>query len=75
MYMNMKPSVWFFAGIAAPENAGYTQSQQPQKRPNTVIILADDMCYSDMNLFGSEIAAPMNLRQQTFLTRTNYQKI
>ena len=28
------------------------------KRPNIVIILADDMGYSDMGMFGSEIKTP-----------------
>ncbi|RPI68700.1 MAG: arylsulfatase [Ignavibacteriae bacterium] len=31
---------------------------QTQKRPNIVIILADDMGYSDMGMFGSEIHTP-----------------
>jgi len=39
----------------------FSQSSQPQnkgKRPNIVIILADDMGYSDMGMFGSEIKTP-----------------
>jgi arylsulfatase A-like enzyme len=34
------------------------KSQTKDKRPNIVIILADDMGYSDMGLFGSEIKTP-----------------
>jgi arylsulfatase A-like enzyme len=33
-------------------------SQKAGKRPNIVIILADDMGYSDMGMFGSEIKTP-----------------
>lgn len=33
-------------------------SQSKDKRPNIVIILADDMGYSDMGMFGSEIRTP-----------------
>jgi arylsulfatase len=33
-------------------------SQTKDKRPNIVIILADDMGYSDMGMFGSEIKTP-----------------
>jgi len=37
----------------------YSQTSQAQgKRPNVVIILADDMGYSDMGVFGSEIKTP-----------------
>jgi len=38
-------------GAAAP-------GQAQTKRPNVVIILADDMGYSDMGMFGSEIRTP-----------------
>jgi arylsulfatase len=38
---------------------GQSPQQQTQvKRPNIVIILADDMGYSDMGMFGSEIKTP-----------------
>ena len=33
-------------------------AQETQRRPNIVIILADDMGYSDMGSFGSEIKTP-----------------
>lgn len=33
-------------------------AQKTQSRPNIVVILADDMGYSDMNSFGSEIQTP-----------------
>ncbi len=37
---------------------GQTSKQTEGKRPNIVIILADDMGYSDMGMFGSEIKTP-----------------
>jgi len=33
-------------------------SQKEDKRPNIVIIVADDMGYSDLGMFGSEIKTP-----------------
>jgi arylsulfatase len=35
-----------------------SKSMTEEKRPNIVIILADDMGYSDMGMFGSEIKTP-----------------
>ena len=35
-----------------------TKSQAVEKRPNFVVILADDMGYSDMGMFGGEIKTP-----------------
>ena len=35
-----------------------TKGPQPEKRPNIVIILGDDMGFSDMGMFGSEIRTP-----------------
>ncbi len=38
---------------------GQSSASQPEaKRPNIVIIVADDMGYSDMGMFGSEIKTP-----------------
>lgn len=49
-YRFLNTFVFLFLSIAA-------FSQQPQK-PNIIIILADDMGYSDIGCFGSEIQTP-----------------
>jgi arylsulfatase A-like enzyme len=44
--------------IALLAAAGPSQAQVPPKRPNIVIILADDMGFADMGSFGGEIKTP-----------------
>jgi hypothetical protein len=39
-------------------NIKYSFEQPPEKRPNIIIILGDDMGFSDMGMFGSEIKTP-----------------
>jgi uncharacterized membrane protein len=44
--------------IMVPVAYGQNSKQAEGKRPNIVIILADDMGYSDIGMFGSEIKTP-----------------
>lgn len=57
--MNTKKTIAFVLLLAA--QITFSQSSEKEaggKRPNIVIILADDMGYSDMGMFGSEIKTP-----------------
>jgi len=45
-------------GKAEDASSQTPKPKQEVKRPNIVIILADDMGYSDMGMFGSEIKTP-----------------
>jgi arylsulfatase len=44
--------------LAALASVAVAQAPAPSKRPNVVIILADDMGFSDLGCYGSEIATP-----------------
>jgi len=52
-----------FLGLAAlfsctSESQEGKETQKADKKPNIIVILADDMGYSDIGCFGSEIATP-----------------
>lgn len=60
MKMPIKKNLWLLAALTAVFNLGFAQGPKPniKKRPNILIILADDMGYSDLGCFGSEINTP-----------------
>ncbi len=46
----------FASGCEKPQEQ--SQDQTPAKKPNILLIVADDMGYSDIGAFGGEIATP-----------------
>ncbi|CAN5490152.1 arylsulfatase [soil metagenome] len=44
--------------INNPNNSEITSNKIPDKRPNIILIMADDMGYSDLGWYGSEIKTP-----------------
>nr|CAM58126.1 arylsulfatase A [uncultured marine microorganism] len=46
----------FASGCEKPQEQ--SQLQTPAKKPNILLIVADDMGYSDIGAFGGEIATP-----------------
>ena len=48
--------IWFLASCTSdPTTAA---SKEPQRKPNFLLIVADDLGYSDLGAFGGEIATP-----------------
>ena len=43
--------------LSVPMNQSYATNQQPTQ-PNIVVILADDLGFSDLGCYGSDIATP-----------------
>lgn len=63
--MNLIRSTWLVCGIVAVVAAlavaapGSAKPQAAEKRPNIIVILSDDMGYSDLGCFGGEIETPV----------------
>ncbi len=51
-------SIGATAGVLAALLAGAAPAEAQAKRPNIVVLLGDDMGFSDMGSFGSEIRTP-----------------
>jgi arylsulfatase A-like enzyme len=72
----MKRNHFFATVLFLLIQVAYTQTIQSQsggKRPNIVIILADDMGYSDIGMFGSEFKTPaLDALAQSGTRFTNY---
>ena len=60
MTMNLKNTIFPLAAFAVPVGfAGCSQSKTAdESRPNIIIILADDMGYSDLGCYGGEVETP-----------------
>jgi arylsulfatase len=46
------------AGLTLPANAQQAKQKKTSARPNVVLILVDDMGFSDLGAYGSEISTP-----------------
>ena len=65
--------VILFAGLEIIALSQKMANMPAAKRPNIIIILADDMGYSDINCFGSDIQTPnINALAKTGLVMTQF---
>lgn len=65
--------IFTFMMLAIVVTMGVHAQNKATKKPNIIIILADDMGYSDINCFGSDIQTPnINAMAKTGLVMTNF---
>ena len=70
-----KPLIYIIAGVLVALGAGLFLNFKPapKAKPNIIIILADDMGYSDIGSFGSEIQTPnLDTMAEGGLKMTNF---
>src|SRR3954447_10399551 len=57
-FANHRWATFLLIGLVALWPAALARAADPAGRPNVVLIMADDMGFSDIGCFGSEIATP-----------------
>ena len=61
------------AGLGLLHGAPQASAAEPAKKPNILLIVADDMGYSDVGAFGGEIETPnIDALAQRGLSATNF---
>src|SRR4051794_535011 len=68
----MNPSPFWIA-LVALSLASTLEAREPERRPNVVVILSDDMGFSDIGCYGGEIRPPtLNQRPANALRSTHF---
>lgn len=54
----LSASILFATGCTTTAGTASSQAKAPERRPNFLLIVADDLGYTDVGAFGSEISTP-----------------
>jgi arylsulfatase len=54
----LSASILFATGCTTTAGTASSQAKAPERRPNFLVIVADDLGYTDVGAFGSEISTP-----------------